>query len=209
MLDVDARHRDHLFLLGLAPLALACSVGVPDDGPSFTSTPPSTPPGDDAADDDTAEGTGTGGGTADGGTMGDGPDDGMSASVSVSVGDDTTSGASESASMSASVSVSVSVGEEGTSYDYTSGPMPGGYGCEAYGYLFAACYYGGDPMMAASLTMSCEQLLQYYQSYYGPACAMAFEDALACLTQLSCQQIPMYQNLCQAEAQGVSAACAP
>lgn len=184
--------------------------GSPDDGPSFTSTPPSTPPGDDAADDDTGEGTGTGGGTAGGDTVAD-PDDGMSASVSVSVGDDTTSGASASASdsMSASASVSVSVGDESTSYDYTSGPMPGGYGCEAYGYLFAACYYGGDPMAAAGFTMSCEQLLEYYQSYYGPACAMAFEDALACLTQLSCQQIPMYQNLCQAEAQGVSAACTP
>jgi hypothetical protein len=206
MLDVDARHRDHLFLLGLAPLALACSVGVPDDGPSFTSTPPSTPSGGDAADDDTGTGTGTGGGSADGDTNG-GPDDGMSVSVSVSVGDDTTSGASSDASASMSASVSVSVGEEGTTYDYTSGPMPGGYGCEAYGYLFAACYFGGDPMEAANLTMSCEQLLEYYQSYYGPACAMAFEDALACLTQLSCQQIPMYQNFCQAEAQGVSAAC--
>jgi hypothetical protein len=204
MLDLDARHRDHLFLLGLAPLALACSVGVPDDGPSFTSTPPSTPSGGDAADDDTGEGTG--GSSAEGDTAG--PDDGMSVSVSASVGDDDTT-SDGSASMSASVSVSVSVGDESTSYDYTSGPMPGGYGCEAYGYLFAACYYGGDPMMAANLTMSCEQLLQYYQNYYGPACAMAFEDSLACLTQLSCQQIPMYQNFCQAEAQAFSVACAP
>lgn len=208
MLDVDARHRDHLFLLGLAPLALACSVGVSDDGPTFTSTPPSTPPGDDdTADDDTGSGGNTSGASAADDTFG-GPGDGTSASVSVSVGEESTSGESASASMSASVSVSVSVGEESTSYDYTSGPTPGGYGCEAYGYLFAACYYGGDPMAAAGFTMNCESLLQYYQSYYGPACAAAFEDAVACLSQLSCQQIPLYgQGVCVAEAQAMSVAC--
>lgn len=211
MLDVDARHRDLLFLLGIGPLALGCSVGVPDDGPQFTSSYPGTPPADEggSAEDDAGTGTGSGGGSSGANTIGD-PDDGVSVSASVSVGDDgSTSGASASASASVSVSASVSMSDGMTSYDYTSGgPPPGGTGCQAYGYLLASCYYGGDPAMAANFTSNCEALLSYYQMYYGPACAMAFEDAVACLSQLSCQQIPMYGNgVCDAEAQAMGMAC--
>jgi hypothetical protein len=202
MLDVDARHRDHLFLLGLAPLALACSVGVPDDGPSFTSTPPSTPSGGDAADDDTGEGTG--GSSAEGDTAG--PDDGMSVSVSASVGDDDTT-SDGSASMSASVSVSVSVGDESTSYDYTSGPPPYGSACEAYGYVWAACYYGGDPMAAAMETANCEEGLSYF-SMMGAACGMAFEDVIVCISELSCQELEMIgQGACDNEVAAFNVAC--
>lgn len=211
MLDVDARHRDLWFLLGLAPLALGCSVGASDDGPQFTSSYPGTPPGGEegSAEGDTGGGSGSGGGSSGANTIGD-PDDGVSVSASVSVGDDgSTSGASASASVSVSASASASATYGMTSYDYTSGgPPPGGSGCQAYGYLLAGCYYGGDPAMAASFTQNCEMALAYYQLYYGPACASAFEEAVACLSQLSCQQLPMYGNgLCDAEAQALAMTC--
>lgn len=210
MLDVDARHRDLLFLLGLGPLALGCSVGASDDGPQFTSSYPGTPPAeDDGSGDDasTGTGTGTGGGSSGANTIGD-PDDGVSVSASVSVGDDgSTSGASASAS--ASVSVSVSMGDDMTSYDYTSGgPPPGGTTCEAYAYVIAACYYGGDPAMATAYAANCEAGISYFQMYFGPACAMAFEESRACISQLSCQELPMYgSGVCDTEQAAFEAAC--
>ena len=210
MMDTDARHRDLLFLLGLAPLALGCSVGVPDDGPTFTSTPPSTPPGGGTAEDDGSEDDQEGGSA--GGTSGS-AEDGMSASVSVSVsvGDDgSTSGASASASMSASVSVSM--GDDMGTYTYTSsyGPPPYGSSCDAYGYLIASCYYNGDPMMAAMVASNCEEGLSFYGMTYGPACGMAYEDMVACLSQLSCQQfetVGMPGAPCGAEDAAFGQAC--
>jgi hypothetical protein len=208
MTPVDARNHDLLFLLGLAPLALGCAVGVVDDGPQFTSVSPGSAPGEagSAAEDDT-------GGSAEDGSAGatSNVDDGMSASVSVSVSvsDD---GSTSGASASASVSVSVSVGNEATTdepYGYTTGgPPPYGSPCEAYAYVIAACYYGGDPMAAANYAANCEYGISYFEMTFGPACAMAFEDSRACISQLSCQELMMYGNgVCDVEQAAFDAAC--
>jgi hypothetical protein len=213
MLDTDARHRDLLFLLGLAPLALGCAVGVSDDGPQFTSSYPGTPPGDDeSAEDETTAGSGEG--SAGDGATGQADDDASasaSASVSVSAGDDgSTSGGSASASASVSVSVSASMDDGMTSYDYTSGmPPPGGTPCEGYGYVIAACYYGGDPMAASTYATNCENGISYFAMYFGPACAVAFEESRACISQLSCQELMMYgAGVCDMEEAAFQAACA-
>lgn len=195
----DARHHDLMFLLGLAPLALGCAVGVADDGPTFTSAAPGTPPGDgaSASDEDTSATSGQS-------TIGS-PDDGESMSASA---DGTTSNGSASAS--ASASASMSAGDGVTTYDYTSGgPPPGGTTCEAYGYLLASCYAGGDPAAAAMYAESCEYAIYYYGAVYGPACGLAFEDTRVCISQLSCQQLPMFgAGACDAELAAAMAACA-
>jgi hypothetical protein len=207
MIDVDARHHDLLFLLGLAPLALGCSVGVPDDGTNFTSANPSTPPGGDVTGDSATEGESD----ADEGTTGAAEGSAsasITASASASVGDDgSTSGVSASASLSVSASASVSVGDDyATSY---GGPPPGGSPCEGYAYVVASCYYGGDPAEMAMLAENCEAGYAYYSMMYGPACGAAFEDTRACISMLSCQELAMYgMGICDQEAAAFNAACA-
>jgi hypothetical protein len=209
MIDVDARHHNLSFLLGLAPMMLGCSVGVADDGNQFTSANPGTTPGDAGpATQGSSDGSGA---SVEDDTNGDAdPDASASASVSVSVGnDDSTSDASASASVS--VSVSVSVGDDGTSYGYTSADTGyiGGRACEAYAYVLAACYYGGDPAQAAMFLANCEEGIAYFEMYYGPACAAAFEESIVCISQLPCEQLPNYgmPGVCDMEAAAFSAAC--
>lgn len=205
MIDVDARHHDLLFLLGLAPLALGCAVGVPDDGGQFTSANP-TPPGDASADSATDDEGDSAGSDTTGGM-----DASASASVSASVS--VSASASDDGSSSddgVSVSVSVSVGDDyGTTYSATTGLPPGGSPCEAYAYVVAGCYYGGDPAQQAMLAANCEAGVAYYSMYYGPACGAAFEDTRACISQLSCQELPSYgtPGFCDMENAAFSAAC--
>lgn len=209
MLDVDARHHDLLFLLGLAPLALGCAVGVPDDGPQFTSASPGTPPGGEegSTEDAASGGTGSGGGSSGQNTIGD-PDEGVSASASASMSASADDGSTSSASADASVSVSVSVGEDEVTTNDTAGPPPGSSPCEGYAYVIAACYYGGDPTVAMMYTENCEYGLYYFGAVYGPACAAAFEDTRACISQLSCPELALYgMGVCDAEQAAFEAAC--
>lgn len=202
MLDVDARHHDLLFLLGLAPLALGCSVGVPDEGPQLTSAAPGTPPGgDEAATEDAATGgTGSGGGSSGQNTIGE-PDEGVSASASMSASADDGSTSSASAA-------SVSVGEDEVTTNDTVGPPLGGSPCEGYAAVLAACYSYGDPMVEMMYIESCEYGLYYLGAAYGPACAVAFEDTRACISQLSCPELALYgMGVCDAEQAAFEAAC--
>lgn len=203
MTDLDARHHDLLFLLGLAPMmALGCSVGVPDDGNQFTTATPSggnPNPATSSASGETSEGS-----DDDGDTSGASASASASASVTASATVTASAGSSDDgASASASATVTASASDDGTTY----GPPP--YAdCQAYGDLIAMCYAGSNPMAAAAYAAYCEEALNGYETNYGPACAYAFSDMIACLSALSCAELRIFgMGVCDAELAAFQGAC--
>ena len=55
---------------------------------------------------------------------------------------------------------------------------------------------------------NCEMVIAQFGMMYGPACAAAFEETRACISQLSCQELMMYgTGTCVAEQNAFEASC--
>ncbi len=71
-----------------------------------------------------------------------------------------------------------------TSYGMDEGPPVTGGPCEAYAANTANCF-GGDAM---TYEETCYDDLDFYDFFYGPACASAWEDLFACIGGVSCME---------------------
>jgi len=76
--------------------------------------------------------------------------------------------------------------------------------CEAYGAIVTYCY---DPVSGAQAEMYCDQYQMYLSMMYGPACVMAFEDFVVCLSTLTCPEFMGGMAVCVAEEAAFAAAC--
>jgi hypothetical protein len=197
-MTTDDRLANLMFLLTLTPSA-ACAVG--GEPPPNTSGPPTVDP--------TAEGDGTG-------------------STSAAPSDDTDTGADSNASTSG-VDGPASTDGPGPGPDVTTDDPPASttspvecenpappmipqeisQACLDYGSLNNECFYGG------SLAPECLYLYQAYCQYYidnsamtyGPDCAMANEEFIACLSQLSCEVLSDAMEDCPNEQMLAYQAC--
>lgn len=77
----------------------------------------------------------------------------------------------------------------------TDGP-PVTDACLAFGNKVAECY---DEHMGEQAIGYCAEALALYTEYYGPDCGVAFEDFVACLSSLSCEELTGPEFVCQVE----------
>ncbi|MEM9453569.1 MAG: hypothetical protein AAGF11_05290 [Myxococcota bacterium] len=200
MSDFHNDRSNLLFLLALAPLSMGCpgddSTAEGSSGSSSTGSDPTTTnttPPDPTTPDPTGGMTSSGSTTMmEDGTSSTGPADGSSSS---------SDSGSESGSDSGSSSGSGS--DSGSSSGSDSGSSSGSSStgmmlttCEAYGDQIAYCY--GNPAYEMLAEMYCIDAIAYYDMMYGPACAVAFEDFIACISNLSCADL-MNNVGCDAE----------
>jgi len=182
MITQHTRVQNMMFLMSLAPLSVGCVI-VTDDGDTDANDDGGT------ANPTTTSGTpgtdGTDGGTAMPGT--DGTDGGT---AMPGTGDETAG--------------------PGTG-DETAGDETAGTGgepaeiCVSYGDQVALCEMSKE--YGAEATMYCDALLQDYYDLGGDACQMAFEDLLACLNALTCEEFVGEDPTCEAENAAIDKAC--
>jgi hypothetical protein len=108
----------------------------------------------------------------------------------------------------------VSTDEQGTTEppaDTTEGPADSTTGsidippaCQSYGDAIEACFAG----YGADAAASCANYHMTYSDTYGPECVTAYEDYLACLSALSCDDLMMDPDtVCVPEQDALGMAC--
>jgi hypothetical protein len=194
LMTTDDRVSNLMFLLTLTPLA-ACSVG--GEPPPNTSGPPTVDP--------TVAGDGT---TT--GPSGDSDTRAESTSTSGVEGPESTDGPGPGPDVTTDdppASTTSPVECENPAPPMI--PQQIGQACLDYGSLNNECFYGG------SLAPECLYLYQAYCQYYidnsammyGPDCAMANEEFLTCLSQLSCQVLSDATQDCPNEQAALNELC--
>ena len=145
-------------------------------------------PGDDSGTDTGAgDSTTTGAGSTTGGNVGDtsttGNDETGGATTSGSSGAATTEGDSTSAGSSGGDTTD---GDESSS---SSGEdMPSA--CEVYAQIAVDCL-GEDPSYQAKIATYCESYIMMLEVEVHPTCGSLWEDAIACLSTLTCKEAQM------------------
>jgi hypothetical protein len=183
----------------MSGLAAGCSKGVTTmGGVPFGPTPGSASNGDEDEEDETTddEQGSSSGGESDP-ILTSGPDNTSDASITTAPG--TTSGSPDSTTGVSGPEPSSSgfPGESSSGPVGTSGvPMPSGEPCADYGEWAANCYGVTDG------EEFCYYLISYYGTYYGPGCAAAFEELIACVSTQPCGAVG-----CANEQNAVSSAC--
>ena len=76
--------------------------------------------------------------------------------------------------------------------------------CVAYAEKVRACEGAAD---YAGFEEYCEALIAEYASYYGPGCAVAYEDYFACLSMQTCEQLADEEGECRDEVLVLAQAC--
>lgn len=173
----DERASNLLFLLTL-PLALGCP-GTEEDDDDTGGTP--------AGSTTTAPGEDTGTSTTDGTSATDG-------ASTLPPADSTTTEPVDTSDYSC---------------DDLMPPMPMGPispVCMQYSALTVECY-DGDPACIAIYEAYCQYTIEYSTMAFGEACGMAYEEFLACLSQLTCEQVTDDAEDCPDELMALDMVC--
>jgi hypothetical protein len=176
----DTRVSNLLFLLTAAPLGVACVIT--DDGDTDTIADTSTNP------------TTTNGTTA-------GETEGATAESTVTPPGETTETPSETTETPSETT-------EGPG-DTTAGSTDGGELppiCTTYGDQITECYM--DEKAGASAAMYCGEVIAGYEKAYGAECVTAFEEFLACLSALTCEEFTGADPVCEEQNMALETACA-
>ncbi len=175
----DTRVQNLLFLLSAAPIGLGCVI-TGDDGETDAATTAATTNADTGETDPTAAATTE-----------------QTTAMTTAMTGDTTEGPADTT--------------EGPA-DTTEGPgeTTGGTEpriCLTYGDQITECYM--DEKAGAAATEYCAEILAAYEKTYGPDCVAAFEDYLACLSALTCEEFTGPDPVCEKEGTAIETACAP
>lgn len=101
-------------------------------------------------------------------------------------------------------------GSSGPGVDSSTGPgvTTGGTelppACATYADAITLCY---DEKAGASAGQYCAESFAYYEMNYGAECVTAFEDWLACLSALTCEEL-MGKEVCVDQGMALETACA-
>jgi hypothetical protein len=76
--------------------------------------------------------------------------------------------------------------------------------CVAYGDGVALCY---DEMTGAAAATYCAETFAYYEMMYGAECVEAFEEYLACLSALTCEELTGMDSVCTQESMELASVC--
>jgi hypothetical protein len=173
----DTRFQNLLFLLSAAPIGMACVINGGDDTDTEAATETPT------TNNTTGESTAT-------------PDtdptpmtEGMTGSTGPGV--DSSSGPG--------VDSSTGPGMMTTTGGIELPPI-----CVTYADAVTLCY---DDQAGAAAGEYCAETLVYYEMNYGAECVTAFEEWLACLSALTCEEF-MGEEACPAEGMMLEMACA-
>lgn len=175
----DTRFQNLLFLLSAAPIGLACVIT--DDGGTDTEAATENPT------------TGTPSTTTEAET-----DTPMTTGMTSSTGPVADSGSSDTGPVADSGTAG-STGPEPT----TGGDVPPA--CAAYGDAVTLCY---DAEAGAAAASYCAEAFANYEMNYGAECVSAFEDWLACLSALTCEELTGADPVCADQSGVLETACA-
>lgn len=175
----DTRVQNLLFLLSAAPIALGCVVTSDDTDTDAATTSPTTSPTTGETDP-----TGATNPTTD--------------AMTTSQTSGTTEGPSDTTEAPADTT-------EGPA-DTTTGGVEIPEVCVGYGEQVGVCYMDKESGIAAA--EYCVELIQGYYDAYGAECVTAFEEFLACLSALTCEEFTGADPVCDAESMALDTACA-
>lgn len=176
----DTRFQNLLFLLSAAPIGLGCVI-TSDDTTSDTEAATENPT------------TGTPSTTTEAAET----DTPMTTGMTSSTGPVADSGSSDTGPVADS-------GTAGTGPEPTTGgDVPPA--CAAYGDAVTLCY---DAEAGASAASYCAEAFANYEMNYGAECVAAFEDWLACLSALTCEELTGADPVCADQSGALETACA-
>lgn len=145
-------------------------------------------PGDDSGTDTGASDTSTGGA----GSTTSGNADGTTTTGDVATEGGTTSGSSGAPATGGDTTGGDTTGgdtTEGAESSSSSGEgMPSA--CEVYAQIAVDCL-GEDPAYVGKIATYCESYIMMLEAEVHPTCGMLWEDAIACLSTLTCEEAQM------------------
>ncbi len=174
----DTRVQNLLFLLSAAPIGLGCVI-TGDDGDTDAATSAATTNATSGETDPTAATTPM-----------------TTAMTSSATGDSTGTPADSTGTPADST---------GTPPETTGGPVVPEI-CTTYGDQITECYM--DMRAGAAAAEYCAEVIAGYEAAYGAECVAAFEDFLACLSALTCDEFTGADPVCTEQSMAIETACA-
>lgn len=174
----DTRFQNLLFLLSAAPIALGCVITGDDTDTEGATENPTS-----------GNVTGSTTGTAE-------TDTPMTTGMTGSTGPVADTGSS---------GPGVDTGSSGPGAETTTGGGVIPESCSTYADLVTMCY---DAEAGASAATYCAEAFAAYEASYGAECVAAFEDWLACLSALTCEEFTGADPVCADQATALETACA-
>ena len=179
----DTRVQNLFFLLSAAPLGVGCVIA--DDGETDTAVTTVNPP---TTEGDTEAATTTSTGTPSTESVGE-----------TTVGPVSTDDRGET-------ETTVTPEDTTMTPDDTTAGIDIPPACQTYGEAIEACFAGYGEYAATS----CANYHAMYTESYGAECIAAFEEWLACLSGLSCEDLGMEEpEACAKQTMARDTACAP
>lgn len=99
----------------------------------------------------------------------------------------------------------VDTGSSGPGAETTTGGGVIPESCSTYADLVTMCY---DAKAGAAAASYCADAFTNYEANYGAECVAAFEDWLACLSALTCEEFTGADPVCEEQATALETACA-
>lgn len=110
--------------------------------------------------------------------------------------------------MTGSTGPGVDSGSSGPGVDSETGVTTGGTelppACVTYAEAVTLCY---DEKAGAAAGQYCAETIAYYEMMYGAECVTAFEDWLACLSALTCEEFTGKDPVCEEQSMALGTAC--